>query len=180
MRTNPLFAPESSSSEVERVFVSPTGGFVKKWEGRMLNVHPSLLPSFKGANAHKLVLEAKVRISGCTVHFVAVSFCFSREGCDKIAKFAPSKQIQRIIWEHNLSKHELESSWFVRQEEVDAGAILVQESVPVLPSDTEQSLAERVKRVEHGAFPAALELVASGAATLRDGRIAWNTGLADN
>ena len=49
------------------------GGFVRKWEGRMLNVHPSLLPSFKGANAHKLVLEANVRISGCTVHFVAVS-----------------------------------------------------------------------------------------------------------
>ena len=49
------------------------GGFVRKWEGRMLNVHPSLLPSFKGANAHKHVLEANVRISGCTVHFVAVS-----------------------------------------------------------------------------------------------------------
>ena len=50
-----------------------SGDLVRKWEGRMLNIHPSLLPSFKGANAHKLVLEANVRISGCTVHFVAVS-----------------------------------------------------------------------------------------------------------
>ena len=50
--------------------------FVRKWKGAMLNVHPSLLPSFKGAQAHKDVLAAGVRVSGCTVHFVEVNKIF--------------------------------------------------------------------------------------------------------
>ena len=45
-------------------------GFVEKWQGRLLNIHPSLLPSFKGTRVHERAIESSVRISGCTVHFV--------------------------------------------------------------------------------------------------------------
>lgn len=44
--------------------------FVLKWRGRLVNIHPSLLPGFKGLNVHRRVIEAGSRISGCSVHFV--------------------------------------------------------------------------------------------------------------
>lgn len=58
---------------------------------------------------------------------------------------------------------------------MDAGAIVVQEAVPILVTDTEDSLSERIREAEHRAFPAALELVASGGVKLRDdGRVVWS------
>ena len=47
-----------------------TAGFVERWRDRHLNIHPSLLPAFRGLDTHARVIEAGVTISGCTVHFV--------------------------------------------------------------------------------------------------------------
>jgi phosphoribosylglycinamide formyltransferase-1 len=115
-----------------------TPWFIGRWLGRMLNVHPSLLPLFRGLHTHRRALEEGVRIHGCTVHFVTP--------------------------------------------ELDSGPIVAQAAVPVLPSDTEETLAARVLRQEHVIYPLALSLVASGRVRLRQGRVeleaAWNEGAA--
>jgi phosphoribosylglycinamide formyltransferase-1 len=46
-------------------------GFVLRWQGRLINIHPSLLPAFPGLDTHARALEAGVRLAGCTVHFVS-------------------------------------------------------------------------------------------------------------
>ena len=62
-------------SNIETIILSGymrllTPWFVEKWEGRLINIHPSLLPLFPGAHAHRDALAAGATISGCTVHFV--------------------------------------------------------------------------------------------------------------
>lgn len=104
--------------------------FCEKWRGRLINIHPALLPLFKGTHAQRQALEAGVRVSGCTVHFV--------------------------------------------EPDVDAGAILVQETVPIEVYDTEDTLTERIKTAEHKAFPKGLKLLATGKIRLgSDKKIFW-------
>ncbi|VEN45085.1 unnamed protein product [Callosobruchus maculatus] len=66
-----------------------SGEFVRKWNGRALNIHPSLLPLFKGVSAQKDALAAGVRVSGCTVHFVVEAM---DEGAIIIQKAVPIEQ----------------------------------------------------------------------------------------
>jgi phosphoribosylglycinamide formyltransferase-1 len=99
-----------------------TPWLVMRWSGRMLNIHPALLPHFKGLHTHRRALAAGVKRHGATVHFVVP--------------------------------------------EMDSGPIVAQDSVPVIAGDTQESLAERVLKVEHRLYPQALRLVAEGRATL--------------
>ncbi len=106
-----------------------SAAFVREWSGRQLNIHPSLLPAFRGLHPQARALEAGVRVSGATVHFVS--------------------------------------------EEMDAGPIVAQGAVPVLPGDTEESLSARILVMEHRLYPLALKLVASGAAWLDNDRVVF-------
>lgn len=50
-----------------------TAGFVERYAGRLINIHPSLLPAFTGLDTHRRALEAGVKLHGCTVHFVTAA-----------------------------------------------------------------------------------------------------------
>lgn len=91
--------------------------FVKAYEGRILNIHPSLLPKFPGLHVQRRAIEAGEGESGCTVHYV--------------------------------------------EAEVDSGPILVQKRVPILPGDTEETLARRILEREHEAYPEAVNIALS-------------------
>ena len=89
--------------------------FVQQFPRRILNIHPSLLPSFPGLEAQEQAFAYGVRVTGCTVHFV--------------------------------------------DEELDHGAIIVQQTVPVRDTDDEQTLAARILEQEHIAYSEAINVV---------------------
>lgn len=92
--------------------------FVRHFQGRMLNIHPSLLPKYPGLDTHRRALDAGDSEAGATVHLVTP--------------------------------------------ELDAGPILGQVRVPVLPGDTADSLAARVLEQEHRLYPDVLRRFAAG------------------
>src|SRR6195256_4586882 len=92
--------------------------FVAAFPNRILNIHPSLLPSFPRLESQRQALEYGVKFAGCTVHFV--------------------------------------------DENLDAGPIVLQAVVPVLDSDTPESLSEKILREEHRIYSEAVKIVLDG------------------
>lgn len=90
--------------------------FVRAWQDRLVNIHPSLLPKYPGTHTHARALEAGDAEHGCTVHLVV--------------------------------------------EEVDAGAIIGQARMPIIPGDTPESLAARLLPLEHELYPRCLAALA--------------------
>jgi phosphoribosylglycinamide formyltransferase-1 len=105
--------------------LSPT--FLRSFPGRVLNVHPSLLPAFPGLEAQRQALEYGVKVSGATVHLV--------------------------------------------DEGLDTGPIVMQEAVPMLGSDTVESLSERILEVEHRLYPRAVKVLLEGRYRLEGRRL---------
>ena len=101
-------------------------GFVRHFEGRLLNIHPSLLPKYRGLHTHRAALRGGDTRHGCSVHFVT--------------------------------------------DELDAGAVIAQAVVPVLPGDDEATLRVRVQGAEHVIYPEVIGWFAAGRLGLREGR----------
>jgi phosphoribosylglycinamide formyltransferase-1 len=89
-----------------------TDGFVAAWRDRHLNIHPSLLPAFKGLHTHERVIEAGCRISGCTVHFVRAEMdegpIVAQAAVPVLAGDSPETLAARVLQaEHRLYPHAL-------------------------------------------------------------------------
>lgn len=108
------------------------GDLLDKFSNKMINIHPSLIPSFcgdkmYGLNVHQAAIEKGVRFSGCTVHFV--------------------------------------------NNEVDGGAIILQEAVPVYFEDDAESLQKRILLEEHKILPKAIKLISEKKVKIIDNRV---------
>ena len=101
-------------------------GLIARYEHKILNIHPALLPSFPGLHGHQQAIDAGVKVMGCTVHFVDAG--------------------------------------------MDTGPIIMQNTVPVYPDDTEDTLSERLLPVEHATYREALRLFCEDALRI-EGRI---------
>lgn len=107
-----------------------TADFVNHYSGRLLNIHPSLLPAFTGLHTHERALSEGVKVHGCTVHFVTA--------------------------------------------DLDHGPIIIQATVPVLDTDTEEQLSARVLAQEHRVYPQAVRWFVEDRLVLNQGRVVIN------
>lgn len=102
---------------------------VSEWAGRIVNIHPSLLPSFKGLNAQQQAVDYGVRWSGCSVHLVT--------------------------------------------EDLDAGPILEQSILEVLPEDTGESFSQRLLPLEHQTYVRALKKLCAHPYRVDGQKVIW-------
>lgn len=105
------------------------GDFLRAFENRIVNIHPSLLPSFPGLESWKQALDHGVKVTGCTVHFVDAG--------------------------------------------IDAGAIIGQQTVPVLDNDTPESLHQRIHAAEHELYPKCVAAIARGEIVVQGRKVIW-------
>jgi phosphoribosylglycinamide formyltransferase-1 len=82
-------------------------GFVRKWQGSLINIHPSLLPSFKGTDVHEQAIDAGVRISGCTVHYVIPELDSGPAIAQAAVPVHPDDNPERLAARVLLAEHKL-------------------------------------------------------------------------
>lgn len=82
-----------------------TSTFVKPWMGRLLNIHPSLLPKYPGSHAHRDVIAAKETQSGCTVHFVDSGMDSGPILAQEIVEIIPSDNIESLAEKVKSKEH---------------------------------------------------------------------------
>ena len=70
--------------------------FVKKFKGKIINIHPSLLPKYKGLNTHKRVLSNNEKFSGCTIHYVNAKLDSGKIILQKKVKILKNDSIEKL------------------------------------------------------------------------------------
>ena len=92
-----------------------SSSFIRKFKKPILNIHPSLLPKYKGLNTHRRAIKNKDKFSGATIHLVTPK--------------------------------------------LDSGKIILQKKVRISKTDTEQTLAKKILKIEHRLYPSAIEKI---------------------
>lgn len=120
-----------------------TPGFVAHYEGRMLNIHPSLLPAFAGLHTHRQALEMGVRVHGATVHFVTAELDHGPIVCQAAVPVLPSDSegtlSARVLAEEHVI-YPRAVRWFVDGcLRVNEGRVIVDDAVPAYVLKEEKS-----------------------------------------
>ena len=112
-----------------------TPGFVRHYQGRLLNIHPSLLPKYKGLDTHRRALEAGDREHGCSVHFVTEELDGGPVAIQAALAVEPGENIEQLTQRVHAAEHQiypLAMRWFAegRLRLAEQGAMLDDVNLP--------------------------------------------------